>query len=116
LLRQAIDGFKCRLGQAYGMTETGTPVTFLSPEDHDPARTPRLRSCGTPLSYVEMRVVDQDDAELPPGQVGEIVVRSDMVLTGICQKLQPPPSATAGCILAMPGISMPTAISTSMTM
>jgi acyl-CoA synthetase (AMP-forming)/AMP-acid ligase II len=82
LLLQTIDGFKCRLGQVYGMTETGTPVTFLSPEDHDPARTPRLRSCGTPLSYVEMRVVDQDDAELPPGQVGEIVVRSDMVMKG----------------------------------
>jgi acyl-CoA synthetase (AMP-forming)/AMP-acid ligase II len=82
LLRQAIDTFKCHLGQVYGMTETGTPVTFLSPEDHNLAESPRLRSCGRALSKVEMRVVDLDDAELRPGQVGEIVVRSDMVMKG----------------------------------
>jgi long-chain acyl-CoA synthetase len=29
-----------------------------------------------------MKVVDLDDAELPPGQVGEIVVCSDMVMKG----------------------------------
>jgi long-subunit acyl-CoA synthetase (AMP-forming) len=41
-----------------------------------------MRSCGKPLSEAEIKVVAADDAEVPAGQVGEIVVRSRQVMKG----------------------------------
>jgi long-chain acyl-CoA synthetase len=82
LLRDAVSTFKCDFGHLYGLTETTGVVTVLPPEDHDPAGSPRMRSCGKPLSNVQLKVVGPDDAELPSGQIGEIVVRSRQVMKG----------------------------------
>ncbi|GAA1457036.1 long-chain-fatty-acid--CoA ligase [Williamsia maris] len=69
-----------RFTQAYGMTELAPVATLLTADDHDdPALT---RSCGRPASHSELRVVDLDDNDLPHGEVGEIVVRGDHVMTG----------------------------------
>jgi long-chain acyl-CoA synthetase len=94
LLRQALATFKCQFGHLYGLTETTGVVTLLPPEDHNPAGGPRMRSCGKPLSNAEIKVVDGGDAELPPGQVGEIVVRSPQVMKGYWNH----PGATASTI------------------
>jgi acyl-CoA synthetase (AMP-forming)/AMP-acid ligase II len=82
LLREALATFKCEFGHLYGLTETTGVVTFLPPEDHELVGSPRMRSCGRPLSNAEIKVVAADDALLPPGQVGEIVVRSRQVMKG----------------------------------
>ena len=46
---------------------------------HDDVQLPRARCArartGGPLRCVEIRIVDDDDREVPPGEVGEIVVR-----------------------------------------
>jgi long-chain acyl-CoA synthetase len=94
LLRDAIATFKCRFGQGYGLTETTAALTTLPPEDHDPAGGPRMRSCGKPISPVQLKIVDRNGVELPPGQVGEIVVRSGLVMKGYWNL----PEATAGSI------------------
>jgi len=94
LLRDAVSTFKCDFGHLYGLTETTGVVTVLPPEDHDPAGAPRMRSCGEPLSNVELKVVGPDDTELQPGQVGEIVVRSPQVMKGYWNL----PDATASTI------------------
>ncbi|GGM89191.1 long-chain-fatty-acid--CoA ligase [Dactylosporangium sucinum] len=66
--------------QAYGMTELAPVATLLTAEDHqDPSLA---RSCGRPAAQSELRIVDADDNELPRGEVGEIVVRGDHVMTG----------------------------------
>jgi acyl-CoA synthetase (AMP-forming)/AMP-acid ligase II len=41
-----------------------------------------LQSAGKALPGCEVRVVDPDDEELPPGVIGEIVVRGDQLLSG----------------------------------
>jgi acyl-CoA synthetase (AMP-forming)/AMP-acid ligase II len=82
LLREAVATFHCDFGQVYGMTETTGSITYLPPEDHDPAGTPRMRSCGRPLAAAEIRVVDDLGRELPAGQVGEIVCRSRLNMKG----------------------------------
>ncbi|MGE3621563.1 MAG: AMP-binding protein [Acidimicrobiia bacterium] len=57
------------LSEFYAQTEW-SPVTIC------PAWGPRLPgSAGVPAPDVEVRIVDDDDNELPPGQVGEIVGR-----------------------------------------
>jgi acyl-CoA synthetase (AMP-forming)/AMP-acid ligase II len=81
LLREALATFRCDFGQFYGMTETH-PVTYLPPEDHDPSGNPRMRSCGRLLSVAETKVVDELGRWLPPGQVGEIICRSQQIMKG----------------------------------
>ncbi|GGG19650.1 putative long-chain-fatty-acid CoA ligase [Rhodococcoides trifolii] len=69
-----------RFTQAYGMTELAPVATLLTADDHsDPSLA---RSCGRPAVHSELRIVDLDDVELPAGDVGEIVVRGDHVMTG----------------------------------
>jgi long-chain acyl-CoA synthetase len=94
LLRDALATIRCEFGHLYGLTETTGVVTVLPPDDHDPAGGLRMRSCGKPLSNAEIKVVDGDNAELPPAQVGEIVVRSPQVIKGYWNL----PEATASTI------------------
>ena len=70
----AIEEFKARFGvrvaTGYGMTETGTPVFS---DGWDLANG---RSCGHRRPGYEVRIVDNHDEPSPPGQVGELVVRT----------------------------------------
>jgi len=75
---------------AFGQTETASTITMLSPEDHiiegseeeREKKLKRLSSIGKPMPDVEMRIVDEENRELPPGEVGEIVARGPRVMTG----------------------------------
>jgi long-chain acyl-CoA synthetase len=91
LLRRAIDVLGCQFMQAYGMTETAGTVVVLPPEDHEPqgSRADLLSSVGRVLPWVDMRVVDpQTKSDMPTGQVGEIWLRSEMVMQGYWNKPQ----------------------------
>ena len=61
--------FGLRLVTGFAMTETGHFST-TSPED-----PMRYRASGRPVPQYEAAVVDADDNEVPPGTVGELVVR-----------------------------------------
>lgn len=73
----------CGLFQLYGLTETVGSGTVLLPQDH---RGALLRSCGRPYPGLEIRVIDDDGHELPPGEVGEIVIRGGTVMKGYWQR------------------------------
>jgi len=64
--------------QQYGMTETTGTICILPPEDHDPEGNERMRGIGVPLPGVEMKIVDEQHEEVPPGTVGEIATRSGL--------------------------------------
>jgi long-chain acyl-CoA synthetase len=81
---------RAELLHVYGTTES-TPVTTFLPHEERILDTPQVRSCGQPAVGVDVRVVDKSLAEVPPGAVGEIIVRSPSVMTGYWQK----PQATA---------------------
>jgi acyl-CoA synthetase (AMP-forming)/AMP-acid ligase II len=49
--------------------------------DH-PRWEARLASAGTADSCVEVRVVDEQGQRLPPGDIGEIIVKGDTVMSG----------------------------------
>ncbi|MFB6176083.1 MAG: class I adenylate-forming enzyme family protein, partial [Halobaculum sp.] len=62
----------------YGMTEASSGITVATPEeafDH-------LGTVGRPLVRTTVRVRDDDGAELPPGEVGEIVVDGPSITPG----------------------------------
>lgn len=97
LLRRALALFGCEFSHAYGATETAGTVITLPPSEHDPdgPNPQRLRSCGKPLPWVEMRLVDPaTDQPVATGEVGEIRIRSGMVTAGYWRK----PEETAAAI------------------
>jgi fatty-acyl-CoA synthase len=81
LLETAREVFDCGFVQLYGLTENFGGATYLSIEDHD-AGGERLRSCGRPYTGCEIRIVDEDGAALPAGEVGEICIRSGWLMKG----------------------------------
>ncbi|MGY1714231.1 long-chain-fatty-acid--CoA ligase [Geodermatophilus sp. SYSU D01106] len=90
LLGRAMKGFpNASFVQAYGMTELAPIATLLTPEDHQDAV--HRRTVGRAAPCTEVRVVGPDDAELPRGEVGEIVVRGGNVMLGYWDR----PEATA---------------------
>ena len=57
------------LSQLYGQTECGA-ITYARLSEDRP-----LGSIGRPAPYLDVRLHDDDDREVPPGAIGEIVVR-----------------------------------------
>ncbi|HZQ79912.1 MAG TPA: AMP-binding protein [Acidimicrobiia bacterium] len=94
-LDDALAVFGPRLAQIYGQGETPMTITALSKADHadrdHPRWRERMQSVGLPRTDVEVRVVDGDDADVPTGEVGEVVVRGDVVMAGYWRQ----PEATA---------------------
>ncbi len=62
--------FNCPIREGYGLSEATTAV---SGHALDMVRKPG--SVGKPLNGVEVRVVDENDHDLPIGEVGELLVR-----------------------------------------
>lgn len=91
----ALDKFGPRLAQIYGQGESPMTITVLSKDDHarqdDPHFMDILASVGRPQTIVEVAVAAKDGKPLAPGQVGEVLVRGDVVMPGYWQD----PEATA---------------------
>ncbi|MBA2919615.1 long-chain-fatty-acid--CoA ligase [Sphingomonas sp. MAH-20] len=71
-----------RFVQMYGATETCGTIVYLPPEDHRIEGTPRMAGCGKPYPEVELRIVDAAGEALPAGAIGEVLVRSPLVMSG----------------------------------
>ena len=77
-------------GTGYGLTETSGVVTMNIGQIYKG----KPSTVGQPLPTVEARVVDDNGTDLPPGQPGELLVRSPIVIRGYLNK----PEATAEAI------------------
>ncbi len=83
-LRRALDklphsGFLNLYGQTEGHV-SGLPRELHAPDGHDAGQ--RLASVGFPTAGVQVKVVDDDGAEVPAGTPGEIMFRSDAMFRG----------------------------------
>ena len=94
LLRECMEVFGCGFCQQYGMTETTGAIVYLPPEDHDPSGNARMRAAGLPMPGVELKVIDDDGAPLPPHAVGEVLTRSSGNMAGYWRM----PEATAATL------------------
>jgi long-chain acyl-CoA synthetase len=78
---QVLRGFEEAFGavilEGYGLSETSPVASF-----NHLGRARKPGSIGTPIEGVQMKVVDEDDEEVRPGDVGEIVIRGHNVMKG----------------------------------
>lgn len=86
LLARSMKRFPCRFYQFFGMTEMSPVMTMLIAEDHvlegPPHKVRWLGSAGRPVLDVEVRVVDGDGNDCPPGATGEIIGRGSTMMKG----------------------------------
>jgi fatty-acyl-CoA synthase len=64
---------------AYGSSETGPNVTVLQ---RDEPGLIEERSSGTPVPFTRLRLVDDDEVDVPPGEIGEIWVSGPAITPG----------------------------------
>jgi long-chain acyl-CoA synthetase len=81
--------FKFPIIEGYGLTEV-TCVSTINPLEGKR----KIGSIGLPVGGQEIRIVDEENRELPAGRPGEIIIRGDAVMTGYYNK----PQATAETI------------------
>jgi fatty-acyl-CoA synthase len=72
--------------QFYGQTEAAQTVCVLRKEEHDPDDLARLASCGRPVPWLHVALLDDAGNEVPPGKAGEICVRGPLVMSGYWNK------------------------------
>ena len=94
LLMQAKNLLKAEYTNFFGMTESTGIISILSPEDHHLEGTPEeiakktrhLASIGHCIPKGEVRIVDDQDHDVPLGTVGEIIARGRKVMKGYWNK------------------------------
>ncbi|MEU1599088.1 long-chain fatty acid--CoA ligase [Streptomyces sp. NPDC005708] len=89
VLRDFQAAFDCVVLEGYGLSQT-SPVASLN----NPEAGPKPGSVGTPIRGVQMRVVDNNDLEVPLGESGEIAIRGHNVMKRYWQR----PEETAAAV------------------
>jgi long-chain acyl-CoA synthetase len=90
VLREFDAAFGCAVLEGYGLSETSPVASF-----NHPGRVRKPGSIGTPIAGVQLRILDEDGAEVVPGVVGEIAIRGHNVMKGYWRR----PDETAKSIV-----------------
>lgn len=68
----------------YGMTEANGIITILDEENY----SRKIGSVGKPFMHIEVRIVDDNDNDVPRDQAGELLVRGPNVMKGYWNRLE----------------------------
>lgn len=79
-IRQVRDFFGPVLGTTYGQTEAPQILTVMRPEDFDDPRN--WPAVGRTTWFSDVAIMAHDGRLLPPGEVGEVVARGELLMTG----------------------------------
>jgi acyl-CoA synthetase (AMP-forming)/AMP-acid ligase II len=81
-LKEGIQRFGSIFFQFYGQAEAPMTVTILRKAEHDPDNPLRLASCGRPVPWLDVALLDPEGKEVAEGEPGEICVRGPIVMDG----------------------------------
>jgi len=95
-LREAIQRLGPIFFQYYGQAEAPMTICVLRRDEHDVDDLGRLASCGRPVPWVHVKLLDDDLNEVPRGEPGEICVRGPLVMSGYWNKPDQTAEALAG--------------------
>lgn len=93
-LKKSLDVFGQVFAQIYGQGESPMTITGLRRTDHMRGDGAVLGSVGYARTGVQVAVVDPDRRPLPAGEIGEVVCRGDVVMSGYWNN----PQATAAVL------------------
>ncbi|MGQ9585861.1 MAG: class I adenylate-forming enzyme family protein [Anaerolineae bacterium] len=79
LARQVRARFGCAMHIGFGTTELGGGIAVTSLDDPEKAQT---ETVGKPMPGMEVRIVDDQGRDLPPGEVGELLCRGEGLMVG----------------------------------
>ncbi|HEU5025709.1 MAG TPA: long-chain-fatty-acid--CoA ligase [Spirillospora sp.] len=85
VLRRGMDVLGCDFYQGFGMSELGGNILYFGTAEHRRAaagETRLLAAAGRVMDLADIRIVDADFDDVPPGEPGEMVVRCDQVMRG----------------------------------
>jgi fatty-acyl-CoA synthase len=95
-LREAIERLGPIFFQYYGQAESPMTITVLRKDEHDVGDPARLATCGRPVPWMKVALLDDDLAEVRRGDPGEICVRGPLVMQGYWNKPEQSAEALAG--------------------
>jgi acyl-CoA synthetase (AMP-forming)/AMP-acid ligase II len=83
ILKKCIRKFGNKFSQGYGATEC-IPISMFDMRDHylDGPKAEKLLSAGKPMVCAQVRIMDEQDNKLKPGEIGEICVKGKQVMMG----------------------------------
>jgi fatty-acyl-CoA synthase len=81
-LRDAIHRIGRVFFQFYGQAEAPMAITVLRKAEHDPSDLRRLASCGRPVPWLRVELLDSNQRPVPDGEPGEICVQGPLVMDG----------------------------------
>lgn len=81
-LAEAVERAGPRFFQFYGQTEAPMTLCVLRKEEHLLARPDRLATCGRPVPWVQIRLLDPEGVPVERGEPGEICVQGPLVMDG----------------------------------
>jgi len=85
-LQEAIRALGPIFFQFYGQTECPQTIAVLRKEEHDVDDLARLATCGRPVPWIHVALLDDAGNEVAQGQPGEICVRGPLVMKGYWNK------------------------------
>jgi len=97
----AVEAFEATFGlyirNGYGLTETTSPSHVVPLDRRAPVdESSGALSVGVPLFNTVVRIVGEDGAELPPGEIGEFVTSGPQVVPGYWEKPEETENALPG--------------------
>lgn len=81
-LKEAIERIGPVFMQFYGQAEAPMAVTVLRKHEHDINNPLRMASCGRPVPWLHVELLDADNNPVPLGEPGEICIRGPLVMNG----------------------------------
>jgi long-chain acyl-CoA synthetase len=91
ILKEFGEKFKVPISEGYGLSEAA-PVVSHNPIDG----IKKPLSIGVPIPGVEMKIFGEDDLELGPGEIGELVIRGPNVMKGYLNRPEETAEALRG--------------------
>jgi len=85
-IKEAVEIFGPILDQSFGQAESIITITHLPKHEHiisdDPELEKRLASVGREYPGVQIKVVNEEGKGCAPGEIGEVITKSDLVMRG----------------------------------
>ena len=85
-LKEAIEKLGPIFFQFYGQAECPMTITVLRKDEHDISDPARLATCGRPVPWLHVALLDDDGNRVARGEPGEICARGPLVMQGYWNK------------------------------